>query len=201
MLIAHRGIFNEVVKENTIPAFLGAINNPNYDGFELDVYTTKDKEFVVHHDMLLDGKFIWNYTYKELKKKGIIKLEDVLKLKTNKIILIEIKDINIETIKLTKLLDKYKNKSIYVMSFFTSVIKRFEKRTFKVGVLNYILNSSDKYPFDFIAILYDVASLHMIESLNKLNIEVFLYGINKKDKFIYKDVYYIVDAYNERFKK
>lgn len=35
MLIAHRGIFSEVVKENTIPAFLGAINNPDYAGFEL----------------------------------------------------------------------------------------------------------------------------------------------------------------------
>lgn len=195
MLIAHRGIFNSVVKENTIPAFLGAINNPDYSGFEFDIYTSKDGEFVVHHDIICDGKFMWNYTYKELKKKGIVKLEDVLKLKTDKIMLIEIKDINIDTIKLTRLLDKYKNKDIYVMSFFKSVIKKFEKRTFKVGILNYVLNSSNDYPFDFIGILYDVASLHMIESLKKLNIEVFLYGINKKDQLIYKDVYYIVDAY------
>lgn len=195
MLIAHRGIYNNIVKENTIPAFLGSINDSNYRGFELDIYTSKDGEFVVHHDLLLDGKFMWHYTYKELKRKGVVRLEDVLKLKTNKIILIEIKDINIDIIKLTKLLDKYKNKNIYVMSFFKSVIKKFKKRTFKVGVLNYILNSSDVYPYDFIGILYDVASLHMIESLRKLNIEVFLYGINKKDKLNFKDVYYIVDSY------
>lgn len=195
MLIAHRGIHNSIVKENTIPAFLGAINDSNYRGFELDIYTSKDGEFVVHHDLLLDGKFMWHYTYKELKRKGVVRLEDVLKLKTNKIILIEIKDINIDIIKLTKLLDKYKNKNIYVMSFFKSVVKKFKKRTFKVGVLNYILNSSDIYPYDFIGILYDVASLHMIESLKKLNIEVFLYGINKKDKLNFKDVYYIVDNY------
>jgi len=145
--------------------------------------------------MLLDGKFIWHYTYKELKKKKIIKLEEVLKLNTDKIILIEIKDINIDIDKLTKLLNKYKNKNIYVMSFFTSVIKKFKARTFKVGILNYILNSSNKYPFDFIGILYDVASFHMIQSLHDLGIKVFLYGINKKDKLIYEDVYYIVDAY------
>ena len=192
MLIAHRGIFNLVVKENTIPAFLGAINNSLYDGFEFDIYTSKDGVFVVHHDIMLDGKFMWKYTYKELKKKGIPKLEEVLKLKTDKILLIEIKDINLDV---EKLLNKYKNKNIYVMSFFTSVIKKFKSRTFKIGVLNYILNSSNLYPFDFIGVLYDVASEHMINSLKKLNIEVFLYSINKKDKLIYNDVYYIVDDY------
>ena len=195
MLIAHRGIFNSVVKENTIPAFLNAINNEDYDGFELDIYTTCDGEFVIHHDLMLDGKFMWHYTYKELKKKGIPKLEEVLKLKTDKIMLIEIKDINIDIDKLTRLLNKYKNKNIYVMSFFTSVIKKFKDRTFKVGVLNYVLNSSNEYTFDFIGILYDIASSHMIKSLHALNIEVFLYGINKKDKLKYNDVYYIVDAY------
>ena len=195
MLIAHRGIFNSVVKENTIPAFLGAINNSLYDGFEFDIYTSKDGVFVVHHDIMIDGKFMWKYTYKELKKKGIPKLEEVLKLKTDKILLIEIKDINLDVEKFTKLLNKYKRKNIYVMSFFTSVIKKFKSRTFKIGVLNYILNSSNLYPFDFIGILYDVASEHMINSLKKLNIEVFLYGINKKDKLIYNDVYYIVDDY------
>ena len=150
MLIAHRGIFNSVVKENTIPAFLGAINNSLYDGFEFDIYTSKDGEFVVHHDIILDGKFMWKYTYKELKKKGIPKLEEVLKLKTDKILLIEIKDVNLDVEKFTKLLNKYKSKNIYVMSFFTSVIKKFKSRTFKIGILNYILNSSNLYPFDFI---------------------------------------------------
>ena len=132
-------------------------------------------------------------TYKELKKKGIIKLIDVLKLETDKIILIEIKDININIEKFTILLNKYKNKKIYVMSFFNSVIKKFKKPTFKVGILNYILNSTSEYHYNFIGILYDVATNHMINSLKKLNIEVFLYALNKKDKYIFPDVYYIVD--------
>lgn len=197
MLIAHRGVTNSIVKENTIPAFLGAINDPKYDGFEFDIYTSRDKEFVINHDPLVDGKFIWNLNYKVLKKKGIVKLEDVLKLNTDKIMLIEIKDINMDILKLTKLLNKYKNRKIYVMSFFNSVIKRFQNNNFKTGVLNYVLNSTSSYPYNFMGVLYDVASLHLINSLKKLNIEVFLYALNKKDKYIYDDVYYIVDDYKK----
>lgn len=193
MLIAHRGSWNKNIKENTIPAFLKTINDPKYAGFELDVYTSKDGEFVVHHDPILKGKFIWKQTYKELKKEGVVKLEEILRLKTDKIILIEIKDINMDTNKFTKLLNKYKDKNIYVMSFFNSIIRQFEERTFKVGVLNYVLNSTSKYNYDFIGILYDVATNHMIESFKGLKIEVFLYALTKKDPYIFKDVYYIVN--------
>ncbi|MBE6154924.1 MAG: glycerophosphodiester phosphodiesterase [Firmicutes bacterium] len=196
MLIAHRGIVNNVVKENTIPAFLGAINNSDYVGFELDIYMSKDKEFIIYHDLLLDNKFIWKYSYKELKRKGIIRLEDVLKLKTNKLILIDIKDVNLDIDKLSNLLNKYKKKNIYVMSFFNSVIKKFKNKTFKVGLLNYVLNSNKEYSYNFIGLLYDVASTSLITKFKEKGIEVFIYNVNKKDKFIYNDVYYIVDSTN-----
>ena len=194
MFIAHRGIVNKGVLENSLEAFKLAINDDRYVGFELDIYTSKDKEFVVHHNPLIDNKFIWNYTYKELKEKGVIKLEDVLKLKTNKIILIDIKDIKIDIKKFSKLLTKYQDKKIYVMSFFGSVIKKFNNVSFKVGVLNYVLNSSSTYNYDFMGVLYDVASEHLIESLRFNKIEVFLYALNKKDKYKYKNVYYIIDS-------
>ncbi len=193
MFIAHRGLVKDGVVENTIPAFLGAIKSDKYAGFELDVYTSKDKEFVVYHDPLIDGKLIWKVSYKELREKGVIRLVDVLRLNTNKIILIEIKDINIDIDKFSKLLNKYKDKNIYVMSFFNSVIRKFKNPTFKVGVLNYLLNSTTEYTYNFIGILYDVATKHMINSFHKLNIEVFLYALSKKDKYIFDDVYYIID--------
>ena len=79
------------------------------------------------------------------------------------------------------------------MSFFNSVIRKFKNPTFKVGVLNYVFNSTTEYSYDFIGILYDVATEHMINSLKELNIEVFLYALSKKDKYIFKDVYYIID--------
>lgn len=195
MLIAHRGLVTNNVKENSLEAFNLAIKSDLYVGFELDIYTSKDKVFIINHSPLLNNKFIWQLNAKELKKKGIITLEEVLKLETKKIILIEIKDIKIDIGKLTKLLNKYPNKKIYVMSFFNSVIKKFKKNNFKIGVLNYILNSNPTYSYDFIGILYDVATFHLIESLKKLNIEVFLYALNKKDKYFYNDVYYIVDYY------
>lgn len=194
MFIAHRGLVKNGVVENTLPAFLNAIKNHKYAGFELDVYTSKDKVFVVHHDPIVNGKFIWKQTYKELKKSGIIKLSDVLKLNTDKIILIDIKDINLDINKFSKLLAKYQKKNIYVMSFFNSVIKKFKNPTFKVGILNFVLNSTSEYNYDFIGILYDIATTHMIKSLKDLNIEVFIYAISKKDKYIFKDVYYIVDS-------
>lgn len=196
MLIAHRGIVNSVTKENTIPAFLGAINNKDYIGFELDIYMTKDKEFIVYHDLLLDSKFIWKYEYKELKKKGILKLEQVLKLQTDKIILIDIKDINIDTDKLSKLLHKYNKKKIYVMSFFNSIIKKFNNPKFKIGLLNYVLNSNKEYNYNFIGLLYDIVNESIITKFKEKGIEVFIYNINKKDKLIYNDVYYIVDSIN-----
>ncbi len=195
MFIAHRGLVTKIIKENTLEAFNEAIKSPKYAGFELDVYTSRDGYFVVHHNPLVEGKFIWKTDYKELKKKGLIKLEDVLKLETDKIILIEIKDINIDIAKFTKLLNKYKNRNIYVMSFFNSVIRKFKDVSFKVGVLNYVLNSTSTYNYDFMGILYDVASTHMVDSLKKLKIEVFLYALNKKDKYIYNGVYYIIDNY------
>lgn len=193
MFIAHRGLVKKGITENTLEAFKLAIESDKYIGFELDIYTSLDNEFIVFHNPLLDNKFIWNYTSKELKKKKVILLKDVLKLKTDKIILIDIKDIKIDIKKLTKLLNIYKDKNIYVMSFFNSVLKKFKNPNFKIGLLNYILNSTSTYSYDFIGILYDVANKHMIDTLNKMNIEVFLYALNKKDKFIYKNVYYIID--------
>lgn len=193
MLIAHRGLVKKGITENTLPAFLEAINSPKYTGFELDIYTSKDNVFVVHHDPLISGKFIWNQTYKELRKKGVIKLVDVLRLKTDKIVLIEIKDVNIDIVRFSKLLAKYQDKNIYVMSFFNSVIKKFKNPSFKVGVLNYVLNSKAEYTYDFIGILYPIANDHMIASLKESNIEVFLYGISKNDPLLWDDVYYIVD--------
>ena len=42
MFIAHRGLFDDNIKENTIEAFDNAFNN-GYEGIEFDVRLTKDK--------------------------------------------------------------------------------------------------------------------------------------------------------------
>ena len=90
MLIAHRGKVDSINKENTIEAFKAAINDIKYDGFELDIRETKDKKIVVVHDFVVDNKLIKRVNYKELEHYNIPLLESVLKLDTEKIIMIEI---------------------------------------------------------------------------------------------------------------
>ena len=193
MFIAHRGVVNKTTKENSLEAFNLAIKDDYYAGFELDIYTSLDGYFVVNHNPIVGGKLIWKTKRKDLQKRGIIDLEEVLKLDTDKVILIEIKDINIDIDKLTKLLNKYSYKKIYVMSFFNSVIRQFKNHKFKVGVLNYILNTEVDYKYNFIGLLYDIVTVNLIEAYKREGIEVFIYAINKRDKYLFQGVYYIVD--------
>ena len=73
MVIAHRGLTNKNIKENTLESFLNAVRK-KYDGIELDIRKTKDNKIVVIHDILLNrtsnGKgLIKNYTYKRSIRK------------------------------------------------------------------------------------------------------------------------------------
>ncbi len=94
-IIAHRGLWNEKVKENTIEAFQRAIDEKL--DIELDVQLSKDKRVVVYHDETLkrlhniDAK-IKDLTFQKLAKYDIPLLEDVLKLVDGQVYLdIEIK--------------------------------------------------------------------------------------------------------------
>lgn len=95
--IAHRGIHNEKIPENSIPAFKEAIklNIP----IELDIHLLKDKTIVVFHDDNLKrmtgiDKQIKDCTYEEIKnlklnntKYEIPLLNDILKLVNGKVLL------------------------------------------------------------------------------------------------------------------
>jgi glycerophosphoryl diester phosphodiesterase len=96
MLIAHRGCVTDNIQENSLAAFNLAIINPQYQGFELDIRETKDHEFVVTHDFLYHGHIIKQTNLLELEKLGLISLRTVLKLNTDKLILIDIKDYEFE---------------------------------------------------------------------------------------------------------
>lgn len=101
--IAHRGLFNSILPENSLPAYQKALDN----GFaiEIDVFLTKDNFLVcVHDDNLyrLTGlnKSVWDLTLKEIKKLNILgtehkipTLKETLLLCENKTpLLIEIKN-------------------------------------------------------------------------------------------------------------
>lgn len=196
MFIAHRGLVTNSIKENTIEAFLMAINSPKYVGFELDVRVSKDKEFVIYHDLMFKGKLIKNTLYKDLKKEGIPKLAEVLNLDTDKIIMVEIKDFNMDLKKLAKLLNKYNYKKLYVSCFNNKLLKELKKylKGIKVGSLNYILNSEENYnEFDFMCIINYCLTKDLISYFRNLKKEVFGYGIKNKKNIKYKNIYYIVD--------
>ena len=58
--------FDVVIQTSKLTAdiFQNAIYDNNYQGFELDIRTTKDKKFVVVHDFFSDGNLISKTTIK-----------------------------------------------------------------------------------------------------------------------------------------
>ena len=80
-----------------------------------------------------------------------------------------------------------------IMSFDVNVIKRVKKITnrYKLGVLNYVLNSDSDYNFDFICLLDIIATDYVIESFKKRNIDVLIYGVVNDNR----NLTYIIDDY------
>lgn len=197
-LIAHRGLKKEA-SENTLEAFEKSINNSFYSGFECDVRTTKDHIFVICHNPIYKGKIISLTNYKEFKKDNLPTLENVLKLKTNKIMILEIKEINCDINRLSIILQKYDYQNIYVMSFYNKIINNLSLKNLKikVGVLNYVLNSENDYQnYDFICLLENIMTLNLENYFTRQNKEVFIYGIHNLEKLTkeYKKSYFITDV-------
>ena len=195
-LIAHRGLVTKSIKENTMEAFMEALNSTKYAGIELDIRVSKDSEFVVYHDLLFKGKLLKHTLYKELKKENVPRLTDVLKINTGKIIMVEIKDFDIDIKRLSNLLNKYSNKNLYISSFNNEVLLKLKPylKNAKIGSLNYVLNSIDDYNvFDFVCILNYLLTNELVKYFQNNNIEVFGYGIKNIKNIKHQNVYYIVD--------
>ena len=192
MFIAHRGLFDDNIKENTIEAFDNAFNN-GYEGIEFDVRLTKDKIPVILHDSFLSRVFgvkglLKNYTYQELldNKIEIPKFEDVISRYNSKVMIIELK----EKIDITKYI-KDKRNLYYISSFNYDYISYLNKSVYyKLGVINYILNSGIDYSkIDFIMVLDSIYN----KKLFKLkDIEIIIYGVIGNINSYNKELKYIV---------
>lgn len=190
--IAHRGSVTKDIKDNSLESFKRAIESDCYIGIETDIRVTKDNVYILYHDSLFKGKLVKNTLYREFKEEGILRLSDLLKMKTDKIMLLEIKDFDIDIDAFLKFLDKYK-RNIYLMSFSDKVIEKIyaKKTKYKIGVLNYILNTKDVYKYDFICLLTPTLSEYVIDVYKKMNVKVIGYGV-KNNKLTF-DITYIVD--------
>lgn len=200
MYIAHRGLYNDEINENTISAFDNAFDN-GYEGIEFDVRLTKDKVPVVIHDSFLsrvsNGKgLVKNYTYNELlkfnfgKKKieRIPKLEDVINRYNNKTMIIELK----ENIDITPYLND-KNK-YYISSFNYNYIKNIPySDKYKRGVINYVLNPVKDYnKIDFIMVLDSISFDKVLENYDSKRLEVIIYGVVGKINNYKENIKYII---------
>ena len=151
-LIAHRGVHNSNVIENTIGAFTKCVDK-NYI-IELDIHILKDKTIVIYHDYDLYrlcgvNKIIETLSYEQLSKIKIKNkytiptLKQVMHIVNGKVPnLIEIKDVdnnsNFEE-ELVKILDNYKG-SFAIQTMNPFVIDWFYKnrKNYIIGLI--ILN-------------------------------------------------------------
>jgi len=202
-LIAHRGYHQNGIPENSLASFQKAIDLPEFVGFEFDIRTSKDGVFVVHHDLFEDGNLIRFMDYQELKEKyHLPRLEEVLSLKTDKIMMLEIKEFNLDIPAFLKIVNQYPKTNLYIFSFDNLVIQKIRNYPThaRLGVLNYIINSEESYDeYDFIGLLSPIVTEELISFFQKQKMEVFIYGITSKQQIgKFADVYYIVDEIKER---
>lgn len=188
VLIAHRGLYNERIGENTISAFDNAYNHA-FEGIELDVRRTKDNKIVVIHDSFISRVsngygLVKNLTYNELLKynfgishiERIPLLKDIINKYNNKLFLLELKEkIDIEE------LDLNEKNIYYIASFNESYIKNIPKSNkYKKGILNYVFNKNiDLNSIDFIIILDLLITDNIYKFYENRGIEVLIYGVGK----------------------
>ena len=213
-IIAHRGIHNEAIPENSMKAFSLALkkNIP----IEFDVHILKDKNIVVFHDdnlkrMTNKDKFIKECTYEEIKdlklkntNEKIPLLKDVLKLVDGKVLLdIELKmDVTDHSLEdgLIEILKDY-NGEVILKSFDYRKVKYLKKHTnYKVGLLikrmsgfkDFIIrniNFNILIKPDFLACNKNMLDCKSVKTFKK---DIYIWTIKNKDELkIYKSDYYI----------
>lgn len=204
-IIAHRGLHAHY-KQNTKEALCEALEKEYIDGIEFDIRMTKDKKLVIIHSPIItnDGfGIVKNMTYKKLLKYNfgtkenpskILLLEHLLKiLKTDKIILIDIKEESNDNItlvnKLINIINKY-SLNIYICSFNYNIVKHLNE--YNVGLLiGYNINKEKIYNH----FKFNIVHFNYHEKVNKKK-ETFIWGVNSKNvsKIKNKKAYLITDC-------
>lgn len=207
-LIAHRANNNHGFSENSKNAIINVLNEVYIDGIEIDVRMTKDKKLVLIHDPVIDfisdGHGIVKYmTLNNLQKykygkseEKITLLEDVLKMNTEKMLLIELKESGNDYIRLVdetiKIIRKYSHINIYICSFNFKLLLYLKNnyKNIKCGlIIGFGLNKLKMINnFDFL-----VLSSSNLEYLNKKPYN-FVFGIkNNKITNLPTNIYLISD--------
>jgi len=200
-IIAHRGIHNKMVKENTYLAIFNALNNNNMIGVEFDIRLTKDKKIVIIHDgfinrtsngtgrvekMMLKDLQKYNYGTKSFYQ-TIPLLEKVLEINTKKILLIEIKTNNNYKDffkELTKIINKFSYHNIYFMSFDKKILNLLKKynKNILIGKI-YLTSKIKSYKYNFYLFFDKLININIINKLLNKEKEVFIWTINNEKEY------------------
>jgi len=73
--IAHRG-YSLTNRDNSIEAIQEALHK-KYDGIELDIQLCNTGQLVLFHDVYINGRFIEDMSFRELKELGVCSLREV----------------------------------------------------------------------------------------------------------------------------
>ena len=206
-LISHRGIHNKYIKENTYLGINMALNNKDIIGVEFDIRLTKDKKIVIIHDNMINRTSngygeVSNMTLKELQRfnfgtknfyQSIPTLDKILSIKTDKILLIEIKCHNNEK-EFADIINNYNIKNsdnIFFISFSKKVLNYLDNK-FKKGHIG--VNKVDNK--------YNILILNkLFYKKDNFKKKLFIYTIDKDKEINNKDIYYICDNIENIIKK
>lgn len=211
-LIAHRANDNHEFSENSLPAILNVLDKEYINGIEIDVRITKDKQLVLIHDLVIDfvsegTGIVSHMTLDELRKykygkskEEIVTLDEVLsKINSNKIILIELKEIGNDYIDLVdntiKEINKYHNLNIFISSF-NFLLLTYLKNNYpniKCGlIIGYGLNTLKvNNNLDF-----NIVSSKYINKIKRKDYN-FVFGIKEDINKLKEDTYLITDESDE----
>ena len=177
-IIAHRAN-DGIHEENSLEAILNSLEKEYIDGIEIDIRLTKDNKLIICHDPFYRGHFIKYTKIKKLEKLGLNSLNEILiKLKTNKIVMLEIKTDDKNHQKLANILNKTLKKyslNFYLCSFNYDLMKLIKEKyyQYKCGlIIGYQINK------DKINNNLNFNSLSLTYANKNFNKETFIWTIN-----------------------
>lgn len=198
LVIAHRGVSDGKLIENTLPAFERAVT-VGADYIEIDIRKTADGQLICYHDAILNGKKVKHMTYPALNRMtqaygwNIPLLEEVICLCAGKINLnFELKETGLES-QILSLIEKYDiYENVLITSYHDVVLKAVKMQCSAVRT-GLVVGRKQKMMQDLyperrlLRLRADVVCCHhrllrkgFLRRMQKLDIPVYVWTVNKR---------------------
>lgn len=205
----------------TIDSFMLANANQNIDGIKVDSYLTKDNKIVLINQQILKSlgineQYINDNTLSEIKKLNIgtrvkknqvVSIDDLLKIFTNKYILVTLKE-NQDSSKnyllvtvLLEYVNKYPNIKWYLTTSSTNILNLILSHNTEAKIGKIVNSEQDSdYSLDFFST--DINNINLLK--NKTDSIIILCDIDTKEKYAFlnkynasfKELFVIINNYN-----